>query len=83
MARAKTSGNGAARRKQAEASPAVIPVETALNPYPANLVEEIRTRAYQLSERRGFTPGHEREDWLAAEREILAERGMLTRAHHA
>lgn len=30
----------------------------------------IAERAYQIAERRGFTPGAELEDWLAAEREI-------------
>jgi hypothetical protein len=30
----------------------------------------IARAAYQRAERRGFTPGHELEDWLAAEREI-------------
>jgi hypothetical protein len=29
-------------------------------------------RAYFRAERRGFTPGHELEDWLAAEREVAA-----------
>jgi hypothetical protein len=33
---------------------------------------EIRQRAYQLYEQRGFVVGHENEDWLMAEREILA-----------
>jgi hypothetical protein len=33
---------------------------------------EIRRRAYQLYEERGRTPGHENDDWLVAEREILA-----------
>ena len=27
-------------------------------------------RAYFKAERRGFAPGHELEDWLAAEREV-------------
>jgi hypothetical protein len=31
------------------------------------LVAEI---AYSLAERRGFEPGHELEDWLAAEAEV-------------
>jgi hypothetical protein len=30
----------------------------------------IATAAYYRAERRGFQPGHETEDWLAAEREI-------------
>jgi hypothetical protein len=32
----------------------------------------IAERAYYKAERRGFVPGHELEDWLAAEREISA-----------
>ncbi|HEY6767241.1 MAG TPA: DUF2934 domain-containing protein [Candidatus Sulfotelmatobacter sp.] len=38
---------------------------------PINLEDEIRRRAYELSERRGFIPGYEAEDWLAAEHEVL------------
>jgi hypothetical protein len=38
---------------------------------PINLEDEIRKVAYLLSERRGFAPGYEREDWLAAEREVM------------
>jgi hypothetical protein len=30
----------------------------------------IAERAYFRAEKRGFVPGHELEDWLAAEREI-------------
>ena len=30
----------------------------------------IAERAYYKAERRGFTPGHELDDWLAAEREV-------------
>lgn len=36
--------------------------------------EAIARRAYALYEARGRTPGHEREDWLAAERQLLEER---------
>lgn len=36
--------------------------------------EAIARRAYALYEARGRTPGHEHEDWLTAERELLAER---------
>jgi hypothetical protein len=32
--------------------------------------ELIATAAYYLAERRNFEPGHEAEDWLAAERQI-------------
>jgi len=37
---------------------------------PINVEEEVRRLAYLLAERRGFEPGHEAEDWLAAEREV-------------
>lgn len=39
---------------------------------PTSLEEEIRRRAYELYEQRGRTPGREGEDWLRAEREIVA-----------
>ena len=32
--------------------------------------DRIRQAAYAAAERRGFEPGHETDDWLAAEREI-------------
>lgn len=38
-------------------------------PDPGQLIAE---RAYHRAERRGFTPGHELDDWLAAEREVAA-----------
>jgi hypothetical protein len=49
---------------------------------PINLEEEIRRRAYQLYEERGCTPGHENDDWLVAEREILT-RYTTPRQHSA
>jgi hypothetical protein len=36
-------------------------------------IREIELAAYRKAERRGFTPGHEVEDWLEAEREIDEE----------
>ena len=36
--------------------------------------QQIQQRAYELSERRGGTGGHELDDWLQAEREIRADR---------
>lgn len=41
------------------------------NLVPIHLEDEIRCLAYLLSERRGFTPGHETDDWLTAEHEVL------------
>ena len=84
MARAKTPGNGNTRRKAAVATTAsATPLESSRTPSPADLEGEIRQRAYELYARRGYVPGHENEDWLVAEREVLAERGILARAHHA
>jgi hypothetical protein len=40
------------------------------NLVPINVDDEIRRLAYLMSERRGFEPGHDAEDWLKAEREI-------------
>ena len=37
---------------------------------PINVEDEIRRRAYELYQQRGAKPGSEREDWLAAEREV-------------
>jgi len=42
---------------------------------PADLEAEIRFRAYELYEQRGYTNGRQEEDWLTAEREVLARHG--------
>ena len=39
---------------------------------PVELETKIRLRAYELYEQRGCAPGHEADDWFAAEREVLA-----------
>jgi hypothetical protein len=41
-----------------------------------NLEDEIRRRAYELFEERGRISGYEHEDWLAAEREIMARHNL-------
>jgi len=41
---------------------------------PLDLESEIRVRAYQIYEERGFTSGDERQDWLRAEQEVTAKR---------
>jgi len=38
---------------------------------PAEVEAEIRRRAYELYERRGRIDGHELDDWLQAEAEVL------------
>jgi hypothetical protein len=56
--------------KRVTAKPSIVRTEGRANLVPINLDDEIRRLAYLLSERRGFEPGHESEDWFAAEREI-------------
>jgi hypothetical protein len=55
---------------KAARKPAIVRNESRANLFPINVDEEIRRLAYLLSERRGFEPGHESEDWLTAEREV-------------
>jgi hypothetical protein len=50
--------------------PEIVKSDSRATLLPINLDDEIRQLAYLLSERRGFEPGHETEDWLNAEREI-------------
>jgi hypothetical protein len=50
--------------------PELVQTDARATLIPVNLDEEIRQLAYLLSERRGFEPGHETEDWLDAEREV-------------
>jgi hypothetical protein len=50
--------------------PEIVKAESRSNLVPINLEDEIRSLAYLMSERRGFEPGHETEDWLAAEHEV-------------
>ena len=38
---------------------------------PINVEEEIRRRAYELYEQRGYSAGHETDDWLIAEQEVM------------
>jgi len=39
---------------------------------PADLEAEIRMRAYEIYQQRGYTNGRSDQDWFEAEREILA-----------
>jgi hypothetical protein len=52
--------------------PEIVAASSRANLVPINLDDEIRQLAYLLSETRGFQPGHETEDWLSAERQVLA-----------
>ena len=50
------------------------------NAIPINLEDEIRRRAYELYAERGFSSGHEHEDWLRAEREVRQRYGQVRSA---
>lgn len=55
------------------ASPTVVvsPATFAGGPFDTNARRElIAEMAYRLAAQRGFVPGHELDDWLAAEREV-------------
>ena len=44
-----------------------------------SLQKEIALRAYELYHQRGGTDGHEVEDWLRAEREVLSKQDRQDR----
>ena len=75
MARAKTPRTNGPSRKQVATMPEVrlaAEVKKSSSPIPIDLEGEIRRRAYELYEQRGCTPGRDNEDWLVAEREVMA-----------
>jgi len=43
--------------------------------------EQIAIAAYLRAEQRGFTPGHELDDWLASEADVLGQRKADVSAH--
>lgn len=47
-----------------------MPRRSAAAPPAADWTAAIAERAYYKAERRGFVPGFELDDWLAAEREV-------------
>jgi Protein of unknown function (DUF2934) len=67
----------ASRRKsvddgRAAAAPGTSAAIASDAPGPDQRRSMVATAAYYLSERRGFEPGHELQDWLAAEAEVEA-----------
>jgi hypothetical protein len=66
-----SSEPAASASKKAARKPSIVKSDARPNLFPINLDDEIRRLAYLMAERRGFEPGHETEDWLAAEREVL------------
>jgi Protein of unknown function (DUF2934) len=72
MAKAKTQRNASNGNTKTTSTEIQLAPEARKNLIPINLEEEIRRRAYELSEQRGFTPGYENDDWFNAEREVLS-----------
>lgn len=78
MARVKTPrGNG---RTEPSTPQIELTHELKKSVVPINLENEIRRRAYEIYEQRGYLPGHESDDWLTAEREVLARYNQQRRA---
>ena len=51
--------------------------KTATDPAAASRQEAIARAAYFLAEARGFEPGHELDDWLAAEQQLTGIRTQI------
>jgi Protein of unknown function (DUF2934) len=64
----KTPAKPAARASRAAVPAAARPATAALSA--AQREQMVRTAAYFRAERRGFAPGNEWDDWLAAEAEV-------------
>ena len=64
--------NGGAKKtvRKIAAKPEIVKSDSRATIVPINLEDEIRRLAYLMAERRGFEPGHESDDWFAAEQEI-------------
>jgi hypothetical protein len=74
MAKAKTPRTPPTNKQvitMPEAGSVPVRKTSPLNSSSLDAAAQIRERAYQLYLERGSTPGHENEDWLRAEREIL------------
>lgn len=69
---AAAKGKSAVRKTAAKASPKPA------GPSPAEREAMIRTAAYFRAQSRGFAPGYEWEDWLAAEAEVSAPQAAAT-----
>jgi hypothetical protein len=62
----------AAPAKAAVRKKAVKPSPPVMGASPVEREQRIRMAAYFRAQRRGFAPGHDWEDWLAAEAEVTA-----------
>jgi Protein of unknown function (DUF2934) len=61
------------KQPQFGSGPKSIPAKVTTMPDPVPSQERIRTRAYELYQRRGAEPGQDMKDWLRAEQEILKQ----------
>jgi hypothetical protein len=57
-------------KSKAANSPAATSIHDQASSPSASPIEQVAIAAYFKAESRGFEPGHELEDWLAAEREV-------------
>lgn len=72
---------GATPRKKAASAKAVRePKATATSIGESDRLAMVQVAAYVRAERRGFAPGHELEDWLAAEAEVDAQLAAMRAA---
>lgn len=70
---APAAGSPARNSAEAISEEGFEPAEEGLQTLMADLHHRIAVAAYFLAERRGFAPGHELDDWLAAEDAVEAE----------
>ncbi len=56
------------------------PIETQQTKSPVDLQEQVRRRAFELYEVRGREDGHDLDDWLQAELELVQKRTKAARA---
>ena len=51
-----------------------LPMETRATESPVDIQEQVRRRAFELYEQRGREDGHDLDDWLQAESELVQQR---------
>jgi len=51
-----------------------LPTETRAAESPVDIQEQVRRRAFDLYEQRGREDGHDLDDWLQAESELIQKR---------
>ncbi|HXU18897.1 MAG TPA: DUF2934 domain-containing protein [Terriglobales bacterium] len=83
MPRAKTPRTPKPKAEKAENKVLQMPETVALangngngNHVPTDIETEIRRRAYELYEGRGYADGQAEQDWIQAEREVLARQSQ-------